>query len=316
MDRGAGSGTRAHDQRRRIRSRRHAQSHGRHDAGGRRLRGRGRRTLPGRHGRGQADRSGSRRLFRRQAFSHADRRYPRVDARRACHSHAQRVLGSGGRRIVGTGTGRRRPAAGWLRRAALHGSHLPDRRASQSADAPCDTRSPRCGRALHQCAALRGRRTANRPVRRFGRGQIGAARHDDSIHQGRCHGGRVDRRTRPRSPGFREQYIGTRRHAPRRGRGHAGRQSAAHAFAWCLARHGHCRILSRSGLEGFAAARFADPLRASAARDCAGDRRAARDQGLSALRVRPAAAARRARRQQRSRRRIDHGVLHRAGGRR
>ena len=53
-----------------------------------------------------------------------------------------------------------------------------------------------------------------------------------------------------------------------------------------------------------------------AARDRAGDRRAAGHQGLSAERVRQAAAARRAQRQRAQRLRLDHRVLHRAQRRR
>jgi flagellum-specific ATP synthase len=88
---------------------------------------------------------------------------------------------------------------------------------------------------------------------------------------------------------------------------------AAHAPARRVARDRHRRVFSRPRPEGAAAARFADPLRAGAARDRARHRRAAGDQGLSALGVRAPAAAGRARRQQRSRRRLDHRVLYGAG---
>ena len=148
-----------------------------------------------------------------------------------------------------------------------------------------------------------GRRTAHRPVRRIRRRQVGAARHDDALHQGGCDRGRPDRRARPRGAGFRQQYLGAGRHAARRGGRHARRQSAAHAAARRVARDRHRRVFPRPGHEGAAAARFADPLRPGAARDRARHRRAARDQGLSALGVRAAAATGRARRQQRPRRR-------------
>ena len=106
-----------------------------------------------------------------------------------------------------------------------------DRRAPESAAAACDPRSLGCGRALDQFAALGRRRTAHRLVRRVGRRQVGAARDDDALHQGGCDRGRPDRRARPRSAGFRQQYPGSRRHAPRRGGRDARRQSAAHAAA-------------------------------------------------------------------------------------
>ncbi len=48
---------------------------------------------------------------------------------------------------------RRRPAARWLRRTALHRSGLAHRRAAESADAPRDPRSAGRGRALDQFAA-------------------------------------------------------------------------------------------------------------------------------------------------------------------
>ena len=81
---------RAHGERSRVRGRGHAEPHGRHDPGGRRLRGRGRRPLPDRHRRGQADRGGGRRLLGRQAVPDAHRRHPRHHARRPRDPDAQR----------------------------------------------------------------------------------------------------------------------------------------------------------------------------------------------------------------------------------
>ena len=185
------AGARAHGERIGIRGRGHAQPDGRHDARGRRLRGRRGRPLSGRHGRRQADRGGSGRLLGRQAVSHADRRYPRHHAGRAGHSDAQRELGGGGRRASRPRPRRRRPPARRHGRAALHRSGVLDRRAAQSAAAACDPRAARRGRALHQFAALRGRRPAHRPVRRIGRRQVGAARHDDPLYQGGCDRGRA-----------------------------------------------------------------------------------------------------------------------------
>ena len=86
----------------------------------------------------------------------------------------------------------------------------------------------------------------------------------------------------------------------------AGGSSAAHAPARRVARDGDRRVLSRSRPPRAAADGLADALRAGAARDRARDRRAARDEGLSAVRVRAHAAARRARRQRTPSARLDH----------
>ncbi len=76
------------------------------------------------------------------------------------------------------------------------------------------------------------------------------------------------------------------------------------------------RIFPRSGQARAAADGFADPLRDGAARNRAGRRRAARDQGLPALGVREAPGARRANWQRAGGRRFDHRVLHGADRRR
>ena len=82
---------------------------------------------------------------------------------------------------------------------------------------------------------------------------------------------------------------------------HAGRLPAADAPARRLAGHGDRRIFPRPRPQRAADHGFADALRAGAARDRAGDRRGAGDQGLSAVGVRAPAAAGGARRQRRRR---------------
>jgi hypothetical protein len=147
---------------------------------------------------------------------------------------------------------------------------------STSACARSTACSPSAAASAWACSRLRRR-------------QVGAARHDGALHERRRDRDRADRRTRPRSEGIHRAHP--RRGRPRalgRRRG-AGRRVAAAADAGrrlCDAR----RIFPRPGQARAAADGFADALRDGAARDRAGDRRAARDQGLSAVGVREAAA--------------------------
>ena len=102
----------------------------------------------------------------------------------------------------------------------------------QSAGAPSHRHAARRRRALHQFTADRRPRPAHRPVRRLAASaRSRAARHDGALHQRRRHRRRPDRRTRPRSEGIRRAHSRARRPAPLRGRGVAGRQSAADAPA-------------------------------------------------------------------------------------
>jgi flagellum-specific ATP synthase len=90
---------------------------------------------------------------------------------------------------------------------------------------------------------------------------------------------------------FIDQILGAEGHGARGGGGRARRPSAADAPE----RRSVCdvdrRIFSRPGQARALDHGFADPLRDGAARGCAGDRRAAGHQGLSAVGVRQAAAA-------------------------
>ena len=253
MGRLAGARARARGQTRRGRRRRHPEPDGRHDARGGRLRGRRRRPLPGRHRRGQAGRGGGRGVLGRQALSDAHRGPARHHAGCARDSDEERLFGGGRGQSPRPRARRRGPPLGRLRRAQVRGPDLVDRRALESADAPGDPRPSRCGGSLDQFAALGRRRPAHRPVRRIRRGQVGAARHDDALHQGRRDRRRTDRRARPRGAGFRQQYLGSRRHAPRRGGRDPCRQSAAHAAARRVARDRHRRVFPRPGIEGPAA---------------------------------------------------------------
>ena len=95
-----------------------------------------------------------------------------------------------------------------------------------------------------------------------------------------------------------------------------GRQSAADPPARRLARHVHCRIFSRARTVRAAHHGFVDAIRPGAARDRPRHRRSAGHAWLSAVGVRAASRAGRARRQRRDRARLDHRVLYGAHRRR
>ena len=111
---------------------------------------------------------------------------------------------------------------------------------------------------------------------------------------------------------FIEDILGDEGLRAQRRRRRAGRCAAAGAHAGRELRHRDRRALPRPRPARAAADGLADALRDGAARDRAGDRRAAGHQGLPAELLRQAAAAGRAQRQRPRRRRLDHRLLHRA----
>ena len=115
--------------------------------------------------------------------------------------------------------------------------------------------------------------------------------------------------------GFIEHDLGPGGHAALGRRRLDVRQPAAAAAARRLHRHLGRRVLPRSGAERAAADGFGHALRDGAARGRPGGRRAADDQGLSAVGVRAAADAARAGRR-RARPRQHHRDVHRARRRR
>ena len=146
---------------------------------------------------------------------------------------------------------------------------------------------------------------------RLRRGQERAAGHDGPLHHRRRDRDRADRRTRPRGQRVHRARSWARRTGQeRRRRGHEQRAGAApHASG--ADGHGHRRVFPRSGQRRAADDGFADALRAGPAGDRPGRRRAAHDARLSALGVRHAAEAGRARRPQPEGE--HHRLLHRAG---
>ena len=137
-------------------------------------------------------------------------------------------------------------------------------------------------RARDQRAAHRRPRPAPGPVRRHRRRQVGAAGHDGALHRGRRHRRRPDRRTRPRGQGVHRGHPRRRGPGAQRRRRRAGRRAAAGAHAGRQLRHRDRRALPRPRPARAAADGQPDALRDGAARDRAGDRRAAGHQGLSA----------------------------------
>ena len=153
-------------------------------------------------------------------------------------------------------------------------------------------------------------------VRRQRRRQEHAARHDGARHRGRRDRlGLIGERGREVSS-FIEDVLGPRGLERSVVVVVDGRQPAARAHARGICRHRDRRAFPRRGQARAADDGLAHALRHGAARDRTCGRRAADDQGLSAVGVRTAPALRRARRQRLRGRGSITGVLHRARRRR
>ena len=133
----------------------------------------------------------------------------------------------------------------------------------------------------------------------------------------RRHRRRPDRRARPRSEGIRRPHSRPRR--PPRARSSWRRRPTIRRSSACMARWLATSIAEyfrERGLSVLLHHGFADAVCAGAARDRPRHRRSAGHARLSAVGVRAAAGAGRARRQRLDRARLDHRFLHRAHRRR
>ncbi len=101
-----------------------------------------------------------------------------------------------GWKLLGPRGRRRRPSARRQGTARHRRSRADQRPPRQSARPRADQGHARRRRARDQCDADRRPRPAPGPVRRHRRRQIGAARHDRALHDGRRDRRRPDRRTR------------------------------------------------------------------------------------------------------------------------